>query len=195
MKEDRLGLEGINYQGCSMKIVDYIDCHNIIVEFQDEYKAKVSSAYHLFQSGTIKNPYHPEVFKVGMIGLKYPSRVNGEKTKEYNAWIQMLRRCYDDKFNLRERCATYNNVTCCNEWLNFENFYEWLHNQDNFDKWLNNKGWAIDKDILIKGNKLYSPDTCCLVPDYINKLFTKSDAQRGNLPIGVIAKDDSFYIS
>ena len=60
-----------------------------------------------------------------------------------------------------------------------------MHNQDNFDKWLNGNRWTIDKDILIKGNKIYSPNTCCLVPENVNTLFTKCNAIRGNLPIGV----------
>lgn len=67
-----------------------------------------------------------------------------------------------------------------------------MHNQENFEKWLNGKKWSLDKDILIKGNKVYSSDTCCLVPHNVNCLFLKSDATRGNLPIGVTRKDDGF---
>lgn len=46
-------------------------------------------------------------------------------------------------------------------------------------------GWALDKDILVKGNKIYSPETCCFVPQEINNLFTKRKSCRGTLPIGV----------
>lgn len=67
----------------------------------------------------------------------------------------------------------------------YENFYEWLHSQENFEKWLNGKDWAVDKDILIKGNKVYSSATCCLVPRQVNNLFIKRDADRGAYPIGV----------
>lgn len=95
----------------------------------------------------------------------------------------MLQRCYDIKY--QNRYPTYQDVTCCNEWLLFENFYEWLHSQENFDKWYNGKRWEVDKDILIKGNKLYSPNTCCLVSPKINCLFTKCNIVRGEYPIGV----------
>ena len=44
---------------------------------------------------------------------------------------------------------------------------------------------CLDKDILVKGNKIYSPNTCIFVPKKINSLFTKNDNSRGNLPIGV----------
>ena len=42
----------------------------------------------------------------------------------------------------------------------------------------------LDKDILIKGNKIYSPNTCIFVPERINKLFTKRQNDRGKYPIG-----------
>ena len=47
------------------------------------------------------------------------------------------------------------------------------------------KDWQLDKDILVKGNKVYSAKNCCFVPKEINKLITKANAIRGKLPIGV----------
>jgi hypothetical protein len=44
---------------------------------------------------------------------------------------------------------------------------------------------CLDKDILFKGNKIYSPETCVFVPSDINILFTKTNAKRGDFPIGV----------
>lgn len=67
----------------------------------------------------------------------------------------------------------------------FENFYKWLHEQENFETWKELKQSAIDKDIIFKGNKVYSPETCFLVPTNINTLFVKCNASRGDLPIGV----------
>lgn len=169
--EDRLGLEKYNHQGCLMKIIEYRQYNDIIVEFQDEYKAKVHTAYNNFEKGSVRNPYYKSVYEVGMIGVKYPSRINNKQTKEYITWSNMLKRCFDDKY--KKKNLTYKNVSCCDKWLIYENFYEWLHSQENFDKWLNGSGWDLDKDILVKGNKVYSPETCCLVPNNVNKLFAK----------------------
>lgn len=36
----------------------------------------------------------------------------------------------------------------------------------------------LDKDILVKNNKIYSPDTCIFVPMRINKLFVKGNPDR-----------------
>ena len=105
----------------------------------------------------------------------------------------MLQRCYDNIY--RRTRPTYQDVTCCNEWLLYENFYEWLHLQENFGKWLNGEKWELDKDILVKGNKIYSPETCCLVPHNVNCLFLKSDASRGNLPIGVHKNRNAYECS
>jgi hypothetical protein len=186
----RLGEKRLNNQGCLMKVIKYIEYKDILVQFQDEYNGIVHTTYKHFIDGSVKNPYYPSVYNIGMIGVKYPSKINKKQTKEYEAWKGMLRRCYDKK--KKEEQPSYKDVSCCDEWLLYENFYEWLHEQDNFDKWLNNDGWAIDKDILIKGNKIYSPDTCCLVPQNVNNLFTKRNNYRGNLPIGVVKRGKKF---
>lgn len=171
-KEDRLGEENLNNKGYLMKIIQYDSRNDIIVEFQDEYKSKVHTTYYHFQNGNIKNPYNSNgagVYGVGIKGDKYPAVNNGKVAKEYKAWQGMLRRCFDEK--IKNERPTYKDVVCCDEWLLYENFYEWLHSQENFNKWLNGYKWAVDKDIIIKGNKIYSPTTCCLVPIDINTLF------------------------
>lgn len=126
---------------------------------------------------------------VGIVGNKYQSRINYEITREYALWSFILYRCYQDK-----RALSYKDVIVCDEWLYYENFYEWLHSQENFDKWISSerKSWDIDKDILVKGNKIYSPETCCLVPKRVNELFIKRTDYRGNLPIGVIWSKNKF---
>lgn len=192
-KTEHLFKERYNNQGCLMKIVECIDNKNIVVEFQDKYKLRVNSTYGNFKLGSIKNPYYPSVHGVGIIGTKYPRSTNCKNIKEYEAWKCILRRCYDNK--VKNRQPTYNGVTCCKEWLNYENFYEWLHNQPNFEKWHNGKRWAVDKDIFVKKNKIYSPETCCLVPQNVNCLFLKREAERGKYPIGVSYRKGGYLAS
>lgn len=186
----KIGEEKLNNQGCPMKIIAYNNFNDMTVEFQDEYKYKVNTIYANFKSGSIKNPYYPSVYGVGITGTKYPTHINCKNTKEYRAWTEMLRRCFDEAH--RNRQPTYKQVICCEEWLNYENYYEWLHNQPNFEKWFNGNRWAIDKDILVKRNKIYSPETCCLVPQNVNCLFLKREAERGEYPIGVSYRKDGF---
>lgn len=112
---------------------------------------------------------------------KYKSRdENGNKTKCYNTWKHMLVRCYNKKF--KEKYPTYNDVTICKEWLCFQNFAKWY--EENYYE-IEGEKMQLDKDILVKGNKIYSPETCVFVPQRINELFTKSNKVRGDYPIGV----------
>ena len=189
---EKLHQEKLNKQGSLMKIVEYTNSNNIVVEFQDEYKTKVNAQYCNFKSGSIKNPYQPSVYGVGIIGNKYPVSENCKHTKEYKTWDNMLKRCFSGK--LKNKQPTYKDVVCCDDWLLYENFYEWLHEQENFQQWKNNDRYALEKDILIKHNKIYSPEACCLVPPNVNCLFLKRKANRGELPIGV-QKSGVFFLA
>ena len=190
--ENRLGETNVNHQGCLMKIIKYENANNIIVEFQDEYKGKVHTSYQMFSIGNVKNPYYPDVFGVGIIGNKYPAKISNIHLKEYSAWHGIMQRCYDEKYKIKR--PTYQDIMVCKEWLLYDNFYEWLHEQENFKQWYDGKMWAIDKDVLMKGNKIYSPETCCLVPNNVNGLFVKCNSARGNLPIGVSKKNNGYAV-
>lgn len=181
-----INIKKYNNKGYLMKCIEYNGFSDILIEFQDKYKAVVHTDWKNFENGTVRNPYAPSVCDIGIVGNKYPVHKDNKTTKEYNAWSAMINRSYNKKF--KKKNQSYENVTCCKEWLLFENFYEWLHEQENFDEWYNNENWHLDKDIIIKGNKVYSPNTCCLVPIYINSIFTKNNVKRGNLPIGVSLK-------
>ena len=185
--------ERLNKNGCPMRIVEYIDNRNIVVEFQDKYKARVSTSYGNFKRGIVRNPYYPTVYGAGISGNKYPIIVDGEQSKEYSIWRSIIGRCFYKK--AKDKQPTYKEVICCDEWLLYDNFYEWLHNQPNFVKWYNNDRWAVDKDIFIKRNKLYSPETCCLVPQNVNCLFLKREAERGEYPIGVRYREGYGFIA
>ena len=189
-KAKRLGEIRYDKQNCPMKIIEYNNAVDIIVEFQDKFKGKVHTTYGNFINLEIKNPYYPTVCGIGVTGNKYPTKINRKHVAEYVAWHNIISRSYNEKD--KRKNPSYQNVACCEEWLNYENFYEWLHSQENFDKWLNGKGWAVDKDILVKGNKTYSPEYCCLVPQNVNSLFVKNDAVRSELPIGVIKSGTGF---
>ena len=182
IKKDRTGFTLINNQGLEATCIDYCNAHNIIIEFKEPYY-KTKSNWSNFIRGKVKNPYYPSVYGVGIIGDKYPIGQGDKKIKEYNVWNSMIKRCFHEDF--KKKHQAYKNVTCCEEWLYFPNFYEWLHKQVNFDKWLTNDKWHLDKDILRKGNKVYSPETCCLVPINVNVLFVNHNPNRGELPIGV----------
>ena len=126
----------------------------------------------------VSNPYHKSVFGVGYFGIgKYNSKIH---LKIYKTWASMLQRCYDLKY--QEKYLTYIGCSVDEKWHNFQNFAEWI--EENYETNLI-KSWCLDKDILVKGNKIYSPKTCCFVPNEVNVLFCKANIIRGKYPIGV----------
>ena len=178
---DRVGEIGYNNFGTKMIIIKYVKSKEIYVEFQDEHKFIKRTSYDNFKIGNVKNPYDKKFFGVGYFGEgKYKSRINKEYTKEYGIWKAMLERCYSKE--KRYKNPTYEDCTVCKEWHNFQNFAKWY--EENYYE-IEGEKMCLDKDILVKGNKIYSPSTCTLVPNRINVLFCKSDRVRGDLPIGV----------
>ena len=134
------------------------------------------------RTNKIRNPYDKTVYNIGCLGEgEYKSSINRERTPHYATWNAMLRRCYDVK--LHKRKNTYIGCTVAPEWHNFQVFAKWY--DENFYQ-IDDKKMCLDKDILFKGNKIYSADKCIFTPNNINNLFTKSNVRRGIYPIGVV---------
>lgn len=187
-KDKRVGEINYNNNGEKITIIKYDNWNEVTVQFEDGYTT--IKQYQLFQRGSIKNPYTPSVYNMGYYGDgKYKDKINGKSSKLYDTWRSMIKRCYDEKEHIRY--PRYVGCEVFKNWLNFQNFGQWY--EDNFYE-VENETMCLDKDILIKNNKLYSPYTCIFVPERINMLFIKSNKARGNLPIGV-TKDGNKYMA
>ena len=182
-------LNDITYKDCvgvickskssgDFKILKYNDTTNVEIEF---LKTGYETAVRLgdIKNGKVKDPYLPFVYGVGMLGTKYPSREGDRNTKEYLLWKNMLKRCYSDDF--KKKNPTYIDCEVSDNFKSYEYFYEWCHKQIGFSV----DGFELDKDLLIKGNKVYSETTCVFLPREINLLLVKSTASRGEHLIGV----------
>ena len=182
-------LNDISYKDCigkvckskssgDFKILKYNDTTNVEIRF-------LKTGYEMFaqlgdiRNGKVKDKYLPSVYSIGVLGAKYPTRVDGVLTKEYVLWTSMLKRCYNDTYKKKQ--PTYEGCEVSNNFLHYEYFYEWCHKQIGFS----NQGWHLDKDLLVKGNKVYSEDSCVFLPTEINILLVKSDKKRGKHLIGV----------
>lgn len=163
------------------EVVEYKNSADVKIRFLDETNYIMDGIYaQALRNGSVKNPMHPSVHGIGFVGTgKYKQYLSAYvKSPEYTSWCSMLNRCYNPK--VKEVRPTYDSAIVCKEWHNFQNFADWCNHQIGF-----NCGWHLDKDILIKGNKTYSPTTCVFVPQEINALFVKSNKVRGKYPIGV----------
>ena len=182
-------LNDISYKDCigkvyksklsgDFKIVKYNDNRNVEIQFVDTGFETTANLQHI-KSGNVKDPYSPSVHGVGILGAKYPSRVNGVKTREYKLWQSMLKRCYSDAY--KKKHPTYEGCEVSDNFKSYEYFYEWCHKQIGFG----NEGFDLDKDLLVKGNKVYSEDSCVFISQEINKILVKREASRGEYLIGV----------
>jgi len=94
----------------------------------------------------------------------------------YVTWSSMMRRSYSETFHKSNH--TYKNCSVIEFWHRFSNFKSWMQKQD----W---EGKQLDKDILISGNKFYSPDTCVFVSKRVNSFVLEKKANNSDLPVGV----------
>lgn len=121
---------------------------------------------------------------IGFNDNSIKTRVNNSRmTYEYKVWTSMLRRCTDV---FQSKRSTYKGVTCSDNFKHYSFFYEWCHRQigfGNIDE--DGKSWHLDKDLLVKGNKIYSEDTCVFLPPKLNTVLVKSNSIRGKYPLGV----------
>ena len=172
-----------------IEIIEYrgtLDCDVLVKNTGDVLK---SVSYGNLKAGTVKNPFLPVLFRVGFMGEGfYKSRNDfNEKTKTYNTWKSMLERCYSK--NTSYKNISYIKTKVCKEWHNFQNFAKWF--EENYIE-----GFQLDKDILVKGNKIYSPETCCFVPQEINIFFVEKKSNIGVYPVGIhLNKKSGTYIT
>ena len=120
------------------------------------------------------------VFGVGINDVKEKTR----GTKPYLVWKSMLARCYSDY--TQSTNPAYIGCSVCDDWLTFSHFKAWF--DENYKE-----GTQLDKDILKKGNKVYSPENCCFVPQEVNKIFKGHRSTKG-ISVGV-RKSYRKYVS
>lgn len=101
-------------------------------------------------------------------------------TLSESRWRGMMGRCYG-----AQHTKAYDGCEVCDEWKTYSNFKRWFDNHYV-------KGYHLDKDILVKGNKIYSPDTCCFVPQRINSLLIRPHTKMHKYKPGVCKHYDKF---
>lgn len=188
-KINRNGEKGINTFGSEMVIVEYRNVRDIDVYFPEYDWIAKNKRYEHFKNGNIKCPYERRYYGVGYLGEgEYKAWENGKDTRVYKTWNHMLERCYSEKCH--EKYSTYYICEASNDFHNFQNFGEWY--EENYYE-IEGERMCLDKDILVKHNKIYSPDTCIFVSQTINMLFVKCDKSRGESVIGTNPRKNGKY--
>lgn len=167
------------------KILHLNSYYDVMIEFQDDYRCKIWVGVDQIDARTVTNPYAKSLCGVAYMGEGDRSRLPKNCMK---TWVAVVQRCYGPE---RESYKSYKDVSMTDEWLCFQNFASW------FVKAIYFKGWVIDKDIIIPGNRVYGPDTCVFVPAKVNSFFTQRP--HAKTPTGFAGIDwhkrDRLYIA
>ncbi len=108
--------------------------------------------------GVVKDRLFKSFNGKGFLGIgNYDS-----KSLCFTFWGSMIKRSHSE--NYKKIHPAYLDISCCEEWHNLQIFGKWF--DENYTK-----GYHLDKDLKVYGNKIYSPETCTFVPREINNFF------------------------
>ena len=185
-REEQLDLKKSEYEGKvypsnrfgDIKVLEYKNNKQVVIMFLNTGFITEESM-GVIRSGHIRDSSLPTTCGFGYIDIEGAS-IGRNAIREYRLWNAMITRCYNE--NLRFKHESYKDCHVSEEWRYLSNFKDWCHQQIGFDQ----EGFHLDKDILVKGNKVYSPETCCFVPPEINGFLLNGNSYRGDLPVGVV---------
>ena len=160
-----------------VEVLEYINSKEVVIKFLNT-GCVVTEPLSSIKSGHIRDTSLPTTCGVGFIDLEGAS-IGRNMTPVYSTWNAMMTRCYNE--NLRVKHPTYEDCTVSESFKYLSRFKDWYGNQIGHDQ----EGWHLDKDILVKGNKIYSEETCCFVPPEINSALVTSGSRRGMFSQGV----------
>ena len=159
-----------------VRVLEIENSRKVLVKFHNTHFEKIVTAGSL-RKGQVQDDtlaYHGSGAVMDLQG-----KFAGKRTKEYALWLAMIQRCYNPAAHLKR--PRYEGCEVSTYFKLYSNFAEWCGSQVGF----NIQGFDLDKDLLVKGNKLYSESTCVFIPKEINIALEKANKLRGDLPIGV----------
>lgn len=172
-----------------LKIVGYEGAYNVTVEFINTGTLVSDVQMAHINRGLVRDENLPILYGKCFLGTgKYKSKRNGKDAIEYSVWKQVLERCFNEVY--KNKHPTYKECVLNDKWENFQNFAEWYWTQ----KGAGIKGWHLDKDLLVKGNKEYGPHTCCLLPSEVNKALMLSVIGDKTTPVGTHQRPNGVFV-
>lgn len=120
------------------------------------------------EKGKAKDLYNPSCHGVGYSG-DHPKPPYWKTARRL--WANMIKRCYDPNYESGYYGRGY---TVSERWKCFANFLQDLPELENFKEWLKgfekgNLKYNLDKDLKVKGNKVYTKECCAFVLESLNK--------------------------
>ena len=139
-------LSSTNYG--DFKIIKYVSAKEILVKFLKTGTEVWCTRKNAFEGG-VKDKYFPTICGVGYYGNALPKRSHPKIERAYSVWFKMLIRCYDARI---KQVKNYSDCSVSEYFASFEHFSTWYLSQVGSDQ----NNWQLDKDLLVKGNRVYS---------------------------------------
>lgn len=153
----------LNSNNCgSFEVISNESSRNVTVRFVETGTLLSNLQRGNVIRGNVHDYNYPTVEGKGYLGK--PKSSISSRSEAYVRWHGMLERCYNDKYHSTR--GTYKDCSVCEEWLNFSIFETWF--KENY-----REGYHLDKDLLVQGNRVYSPSTCCFIPPDLNTLIVE----------------------
>jgi len=174
--KDRTGQKYITTENYIATVIKYINKNNCTIQLNDWNNTILySRTIRELKTGKIKNPYHRSVYSIGYLGEGIRDKAMELK------WRSMFVRSYSESYH--ENQPSYKDCSVDPRWHCFQDFAKWYI--EKFKSHMNST-WELDKDLLLKGNRNYSSETCCFLPKAINNVLMVKSSCRGKYPIGVV---------
>lgn len=104
------------------------------------------------ETGNIDDPKKRTIIGVGYLDGE-PTRIDGDRRKNYSRWVSMIRRCYEKKSSNYARYGQ-RGIKVCDRWHSFKNYVDDINNLRGVDDPERDSIDRIDND----GD--YSPANC-----------------------------------
>ncbi|QXV74231.1 putative HNH endonuclease protein [Rhizobium phage RHEph12] len=149
-------------------VVNYENSKSVLVRFVETgYETNVTAK--TLREGYVRDLYHRSVCGVGFVGEGKYAYTSHKKL--YTLWSNMLMRCYDPDY--QRRYPTYIGCSVVDRWHCLQTFCRDITKMDNW----NARGFELDKDLRVLGNKVYGPRFCSFVPHDVNSVVVKADSE------------------
>lgn len=76
---------------------------------------------------------------------------------------------------------SYIGCSISDNFKDFQRFTDWYVTQKGYGQ----KGYHLDKDLLVTHNKRYAEESCAIIPAALNSFIVANDSCRGLYPVGV----------
>lgn len=169
----RRGDRFTNTCGKVAEVISFKKYTEVTVRFEE------SGYVNTFQLGALKRGHFKDlIYGIGFNSGRHVAKTSDNSiSKCYDCWRRILFRSTTEWW---EKHPTYTGTSVCDEWKDYSSFADW------YSISCNNLDWDLDKDLLLNGNKQYSPEHCCFIPEEINKAIVVRSkltgvSKKGNL--------------